>query len=221
MSAQAAVIASAPPAAAPPVAPFLPLPATPKISVQEYFELERHSEIRYEYFEGEIIAMPGVSLPHNRISGNFFTVLDRTCEAFIEAVRVRVSPTQYRYPDVVALRGEPITDGENPPALLNPGVIVEVLSASTAAKDKGEKFLEYKQMASLTDYVLAAQDSVSVLHYARETAKKWTITEYTELTDTLTFAALEVTISLADIYRKIVFTAPENLEPAAPAESAK
>lgn len=211
MSAQAAVTAPVAPAA-PPILLAPPLPASPKITVQEYFELERHSEIRYEYVEGEIIAMPGVILPHNRVSGNFFTVFDRTCEAFIETVRVRVSPTQYRYPDVVALSGEPVTDGENPPALLNPAVIVEVLSDSTAAKDKEEKFFEYKTLATLTDYVLAAQDKISVTHYRRQNEKDWTATEYNELTDTLTFAALDVTISLADIYRGVTFPPPPESE---------
>ena len=157
--------------------------------------------------------MPGVFLPHNRISGNFFVAFDPACETFIEAVRARVSPTQYRYLDVVAIDGEPETDGEKLPALLNPGVIVEVLSASTEATDKREKFYEYWQMPRLTDYVLAAQDKIAVTHYVRESAKQWRITDYTDLSDTLTFATLGVTVSLAEIYRKVVFATPP---PAAP-----
>ena len=158
-----------PPSAPPSVSPL----RTPragyalKFTVAEYFALERASEIRYEYVEGDLIPMPGVTLPHNRISLNFSIAFDRIFdtragEVFIEAVRVRVSPTQYRYPDVVAICGEPETDGEKPPALLNPSVIVEVLSASTEATDKREKFEQYRRMPSLTDYILAAQDRVAV-----------------------------------------------------------
>ena len=207
------------PAFAPPAVPFAPpplpaaAPAAPKFTVQQYFEIERQSEIRYEYVEGELIAMPGVTLPHNEITLNIALGVKtafqgRDCRVYAEAVRVRVSPTQYRYPDVVAICGERVTDGENPPALLNPGVIVEVLSSSTEAKDKGEKFAEYKRMASLTDYVLAAQDEILVTHYVRQSPRQWTITDYTELTDALTFAALGVTLTVADIYSGIAFPAP-------------
>ena len=197
----AAVLNAPQPPAAPPV---------PKISVQEYFEIERQSDIRYEYVEGELIAMPGVSLSHNEITLNIalaakIALRGRDCRVYAEAVRVRVSPTQYRYPDVVAVCGERETDGENPPALLTPNLIVEVLSTSTEAKDKGEKFSEYKKMPTLTDYVLAAQDEIAVTHYVKQNARQWLITEHTELTDVLTFASLGVTLSLADIYAEIVF----------------
>ena len=197
----AVLTAPQPPVAAPP---------TPKISVQEYFEIERQSEIRYEYVEGELIPMPGVSLPHNDITLNIGFALKaafrgRDCHVHIEAVRVRVSPTQYRYPDVVAVCGERETDGENPPALLTPNLIVEVLSTSTEAKDKGEKFTEYKKMPTLTDYVTAAQNEIAVTHYVKQNATQWLITEYTDLTHVLTFAALGVTLALADIYAEITF----------------
>ena len=222
MSAQVAVLApekSAAPVLPPPVSPPSMPPSTPpKISAPEYLALERQSEIRHEYVDGEIISMAGESLQHNEIGGNLHFIFklafrDRdTCKVYIEGVRVRTSPTRYRYPDIVVICGEPLTDGENPPALLNPKAIVEVLSPSTQAKDRGEKLTEYWRMPSLTDYALAAQDKISVLHYRRQNEKDWTATEYTELTDALTFAALEVTISLADIYRRVTFPAPQESE---------
>ena len=223
MSAQAAAVS---PLNAP-IATSKPNIQTLKFTVAEYFALERASEIRYEYVEGELIPIPGVSLPHNDMTLNISIALnrafeDRVCRVNIEAVRVRVSPTQYRYPDVVAICGERLTDGENPPALLNPGVIVEVLSASTAATDKREKFDEYRQMPSLTDYVLAAQDKIFVTHYARQSPNRWTITDYTELSDTLTFAALDVSLTLADIYRKVEMPASQAAAlTAAPAPEAR
>ena len=218
-----------PPSAPPSVSPL----RTPqagyalKFTVAEYFALERASEIRYEYVEGDLIPMPGVTLPHNQISGNFYIAFDRAfgdraCAVYIEAVRVRVSPTQYRYPDVVAICGEPETDGEKPPALLNPSVIVEVLSASTEATDKREKFEQYRRMPSLTDYILAAQDRVAVTHYARQGPNQWTLTDYAALTDTLTFAALDATLSLAAIYRKVEIAAKaEIVAPAKPTRTGK
>lgn len=184
-----------------------------KIPVEEYFALERVSEIRHEYVEGNVIPMPGESLAHNQIAGNFHTrfaiaFADRNCSVYMESVRVRVSPAKYRYPDVIALCGEPLTDNDNPPALLNPAMIVEVLSSSTQATDRGEKLFEYQQMPGLSDYVLAAQETVFVSHYARQGADRWTLTEHTKLTDTLTFISLDVTLTLADIYRKVAQPAP-------------
>lgn len=182
--------------------------ALPKMTVQEYFDFERTQEIRYEYVEGELIAMPGTSFEYNEIAGNIYSYLRRAfeendCRVFMEAIRLRVSPNKYRYPDVMALCDKPITDGEKPPALLNPSLAVEVLSDSTEATDKGEKFFEYQSVPSLTDYVLASQDTMEVIHYAKQSAIQWTVTIYTAPSDTLTFASLGVTLTLADIYRKV------------------
>lgn len=202
--------------AAPMMPPTPQMPVPPKVSVQEYFAFERQSEIRYEYVDGEMIAMPGVSFKHNKVSGNFYNRLilafdERNCEVYIESIRVRVSPTRYRYPDIVVVCGEHLTDGENPPALLNPNAIVEVLSPSTQSKDWGEKLSEYTAMSSLTDYVLAAQDRISVFHYTRQNARQWTMIEYTNLADAITFTDLSVTIPLTAIYRRVAFpAAPED-----------
>lgn len=179
-----------------------------KYSVEEYFALERVSEIRLEYVDGGVIPMSGESLAHNQITGNFYArfalaFADRSCAVYIESVRMRVSPAKYRYPDIIALCGEPLTDNGNPPALLNPAIIVEVLSASTQATDRGEKLIEYQQIPTLTDYILAEQETISVAHYARQGADHWTLTEYTHLTDILSLASLDVTMTLADVYRKV------------------
>lgn len=188
-----------------------PSPAAPMSTMlQEYFALERAADVRHEYLDGQIRAMAGESPRHNRIAGNVYLGLEnafgeRPCESFIENIRVRVSPTRYRYPDVVALCGDAQFDSETPPSLLNPSVIVEVLSPSTAEHDRTEKFMEYRQIEGLTDYVLVEQDSVLVVHFARQSATQWIVTEYTRLDDTLTFVSLDVSLTLADIYRKIVF----------------
>jgi Uma2 family endonuclease len=170
--------------------------------------MERRSEVRHEYVNGEIRAMSGEKPVHNRVAGNIYFRLetafgDRPCAAYFEGIRLRVTPTQYRYPDVTALCGDAQFDDENPQALLNPTLIVEVLSPSTEAFDRNEKFVEYWQIPSLTDYVLVAQDQYLVIHYARQSPTQWLLTVYTALTDTLTFASLDVSMSLSDVYRKI------------------
>ncbi len=201
--------------AVPPIsAPVPPSAALPKMTVQEYFAFERTQEIRYEYVEGELIAMPGTSFEHNQITLNLSLALERNfgerdCRVFVEAVRLRVSPEKYRYPDVMALCDEPVSDGEKPPALLNPALAVEILSDSTEATDKGDKFFEYQQVPSLTDYLLVAQDKVQAIHCAKQNDSQWLLTTYTKLNDTLTFASLNVSLTLADIYRKLSFDAPE------------
>lgn len=114
--------------------------ALPKVSVREYLSRERLSEKRHEYVDGEIIAMSGETPAHNQIAGNLYRQLgnrfeERPCEVYFETVKARVMPTQYRYPDVMALCGEARFDAEHPPSLLNPSVIVEVLSPSTESFD--------------------------------------------------------------------------------------
>ncbi len=184
--------------------------------MQEYLELERHSEVRHEYIDGELRAMAGETPEHNQIAGNIYRKFgnlfeNRPCFAYIEGVRVRVTPTQYRYPDVVALCGNARFDAERPPALLNPGVIVEVLSPSTEAVDQDEKFEEYRQIDGVTDYVLISQDRVQVSHHVRQETGHWLVTEYTTLEDTVRFSGLEVEVTLTEIYRKIVFSAAPSI----------
>ncbi len=153
--------------------------------------------------------MPGTSLAHNNIAGNAYILLKmafrgKNCSAQIESIRLRVSPTHYRYPDVMALCGEWRTDGEKPASVLNPALIVEVLSPSTADEDREDKWSEYRLIPTLTDYLLIAQDRLSVIHYAKQNSRQWTINEYTEPSETLVLGSLEVTLPLASIYEGIV-----------------
>lgn len=193
------------------------------MSVEEYLAFERASEMRYEYSNGcafprygvevlengDIRAMSGESPAHNRIALNISTRFDtafgeRPCEVYMEGIRLRVSAAKYRYPDVAALCGSAQFDADTPPCLLNPSVLVEVMSPSTQSIDRGEKFDEYKQIPTLSDYVLVAQNTMRVTHYTRLNLLQWTVTDYTQPTDALTFTSLDVSLSLADIYRKIV-----------------
>jgi len=180
------------------------------MTVQVYLEFERRATVRHEDMDGEVLEMPGDTPEHNQIVGNIYRNLsnqfeERECDVYFENIRVRVSPSQHRYPDVVALCGEPQFDSDYPPSLLNPAVIFEVLSPSTEAFDQDEKFAEYQQIDGLADYVLVAQYGRLVIHYVRQTPDNWTLTRYRAPSDTLTLATLEVTLALSDIYRKITF----------------
>jgi len=197
-----------------PVAPASP----PRISVQDYLEMERVSKTRHEYVDGEIIDMAGGSPVYDCLSLNALLRLatafgDGPCKPFTANFRVRVNPTQYRYPDVSALCGDAQFTDENPPALLNPTLIIEVLSPSTASNDRDDKFNEYRQVASVVDYLLIEQDKVEAAHFARQSAVQWNITIYSHLADTLKLESVGVSLTLSDLYRKTPLASP-------PAESA-
>ena len=215
MIAEAVTITPALPIKPAPIVVTPPQPPAPEVTVEQYLEMERKSETRHEYVDGKVVAMAGESLARNRIARNIVVKLqinfaDTDCEAFFENIRARVTPTRYRYPDVMALCGTPQTDGTNPPALLNPAVIFEVLSPSTEHEDREDKWLEYQRLASVTDYIMVAQDMVEVAHFVRASDAQWTVTIHNGLQNILTLASLNTTLPLADIYRKIVFPTVES-----------
>src|SRR5689334_16365950 len=135
------------------------LPSTEFITPAEYLELERKAEIRSEYIAGRMYATSGANEPHNLIAGNVFVELrnqtrGRNCRAYMADMRVKVSSTgMYTYPDIAALCGEPRLEDVHVDTLLNPDIIVEVLSPSTEAYDRGEKFAHYRRIESLREYV--------------------------------------------------------------------
>jgi len=178
---------------------------------EEYLALERKAEHRSEYFAGEIFAMSGASEQHNLIAGNVFAALHaqfrgRPCRAYMSDMRVKVSPTGlYTYPDVVALCDEPQFDDEQKDTLLNPTIIIEVLSPSTEAYDRGGKFGHYRKLASLAEYVLISQEEPHVEHYVRQPDNQWLLSEASNLQDTISLPSLNCALLLADVYDKVEF----------------
>ena len=200
------------------IAPSQPKPKTSKrlYTPEEYFQIDECSEERLEYVNGEIIAMAGESPEHNEIALNLSLNIKtqfrgRRCKIYMENVRVRVSHRQRRYPDVVALCGEPQFQNTRPQTLLNPMVIFEVLSSSTQNKDAGEKFDEYAQNDAMTDYVLVAQDRMRVRHYRRLNEKDWQVSSSTQAEEIVRLESLDVSLTLADIYAEITFPKPPAL----------
>jgi Uma2 family endonuclease len=154
--------------------------------------------------------MSGASRAHNRITLDTATqlnnqLMDSECEVFANEMRVRTSPAvSYFYPDVIVVCGEPRFEDDTFDTLLNPILAVEVLSPSTAAFDRGEKFEHYKQLASLQEYLLISQDSVRVEHYwLQET--QWNRNTFQRLEDVLSLASIECEVPLRAIYRRVRF----------------
>ena len=178
------------------------------LTSEEYLAFERKATTKHEYLAGKIVAMSGASFAHNFITGDIFGELRAQlqggkCKAATSNMRVKVSKTgSYFYPDVVVFCGEPQAEDNRSDTLLNPTAIIEVLSPSTEAYDKGEKFARYQQLVSLQEYVLVSQDHVRVQHYLRRETQ-WLQTEFRELNDVMPLNSIECTLCLRDIYSRV------------------
>jgi Uma2 family endonuclease len=185
----------------------------PRLTAQEYLERERAAEHRSEYWAGEMFAMAGASEAHNlivtNVSGELRAQLkSRPCKTYSSDMRVKVEATGlYTYPDVVVVCGVARFEDDHRDTLLNPTVIVEVLSPSTEAYDRGEKFAHYRRIASLTDYLLAAQDKVRVEHFVRQPDDQWLLSEVSDLHASLAIVSIGCMLQLAEVYEKVDFAA--------------
>jgi Uma2 family endonuclease len=182
---------------------------------EEYLALELKAEYKSQYVAGEIFAMAGAQPWHSEVISNIAGMLynqfrGRPCRAYIGDTRVRVvSGELWTYPDVAAVCGEPkFESASNPHSLLNPKVIFEVLSPSTEAFDRGDKFARYRRLESLTDYVLAASERMQIEHYVRQGDESWNLKEYSQPGDCLPLASIGCELPLAEIYERVSFPAP-------------
>ena len=178
---------------------------------EEYLARERKALDKSEYRDGRIYAMPGASRKHNLITGNTLAELhvqlrNRVCEVYPSDMRVKVSSTgTYTYPDVVVVCEEPQFEDSYFDTLLNPTVLIEVLSPSTAAYDRGEKFASYQKLDSLCEYVLISQDRIRVEYYLRQ-QQTWDLTEFHSLSDVFQLVSIGCELSLQAIYAKVQFS---------------
>jgi Uma2 family endonuclease len=177
------------------------------MSAEEYLVWEPTQEERYEYWDGEVVMMSGATRNHNRVSANFFKLIDdaladRSCEVYIVDVKVQVEPGQkYFYPDVVVTCDERDID---PQLVQFPCLIIEVLSPSTEAADRGKKFAKYRQSLTLQEYVLVQVAQPSVEVFRRKDQGKWVLSEYS-LGDILRLESVDVEIAIAHLYRQVQF----------------
>ena len=181
------------------------------LTPEQYLEIERKAEFKSEYYGGEMFAMSGARRGHNLIALNLAGELrqqlrERPCEAYQHDMRVRVGATGlYAYPDAVIVCGEPQFLDETQDTLLNPTVIVEVLSPSTEAYDRGDKFELYRAIPSLTHYLLVSSERMSAELFTRQAEGGWLLTGATLPEDTIDLPAVGVRFTLADLYEKVEF----------------
>lgn len=179
------------------------------LTPEEYLTIERQSAIRSEYLHGEMFAMSGSSREHNLIVTNLSREIStqlrgRPCETYTNDQRVHIPSTSvYTYPDLVVACGEPRFQDQQFDTLLNPVVIIEVLSPNTEAYDRGEKFEGYRTIDSLKEYVLVAQDKPRVEHYLRQDGNRWLLTAVSGLDARVSLPSIQCELALAEIYERI------------------
>ncbi len=181
------------------------------LTPEEYLAFEREAEVKHEYYAGETFPFAGASRQHNLIVANVIRELGievkgRSCEVYPSDMRVKISPTGlYTYPDVTVVCGEARFDDEHSDTLLNPTVIVEVLSPSTAGYDRGEKFEHYRKLESLQAYLVIAQDRHHVEHWGRQSDNQWLLSETDSLEDTMELPSIACRLLVTDLYEKVEF----------------
>ena len=180
-------------------------------TLDEYFALERIGDARYEYWHGDIVCMSGGSQQHVRISGNvYFTLRQQLtaghCEAFTGDLSIKTPHLPpYRYPDVSVACGKVEFEKiEGIDALLNPTLIVEVLSPATEGRDRQDKRIAYQSLASVMEYLLIAQDAPHLIHFVRQ-GDTWTRADYTDLDATIALPFIQCVLVMRDVYLGIEF----------------
>lgn len=180
------------------------------LSPEEYLAIERQAEYKSEYVDGVIYAMAGGSERHNLIAANLIIsigvqIKNRPCRVYPSDLKVRVpNSKRFFYPDVSVVCGETRFADDERDVILNPIVIIEVLSESTAAYDRGKKFLSYQQIDSLQEYLLVSQDEVIVEHYIRQSNETWLYAKAIGLEETILLPSIECEVRLRDVYDKAV-----------------
>ena len=184
----------------------------PILTPQEYLAIERKAEFKSEFYDGEMFAMAGASWEHTFIKDNVARhagnqLADGPCRVLTSDMRVKVDATGlYTYPDIVIVCTELKFEDKVFDTLLNPRVIIEVLSDSTEQYDRGTKLKHYRRVPSVQEVVLIAQDRPLVERYVRQTDHSWLLTEFRELTEIFEFGSVPVKIALTDIYRSVEFS---------------
>ena len=192
-------------------------------SPEEYLEFERTADVRHEYFDGEIYEMAGESLAHSQICANILGEMRQAlkgtkCQALSPNMKIRAETHGlFAYPDLSIVCGDPEFHDQMRDVLLNPKVIVEVLSPSTQRYDQTKKFFRYrKEIPSLTDYVLIYQDIAFIEHHEKMLDGNWTFNVFEGLEGGFTLRSIECEIPMAEIYDRVEVsapTAPNDAEP--------
>jgi Uma2 family endonuclease len=190
------------------------VPKKPKFTEAEYLALERAAEYKSEYYDGEIFAMAGASLPHNFIKDNLVAAIGGQlkggpCRTLSSAMRVKIPRARsYTYPDIVILCGKPELEDDRFDTLLNPTAIIEVLSPTTETFDRRGEFRRYQRMESLQEYVLVAQDEMLCERFVRGSDNSWVLTTFDDPAGEVALVTGPVRIPMAEIYRGVDLPEP-------------
>lgn len=188
--------------------------ANPKerFTIEEYIDFDKNSEERWEYFDGFLVTLSGGTLTHNRIARNLTTGLTNRlagggCEVLPADMRIKVPKAPpYRYADVVVVCGEPVIESiQGLDVLVNPTLIIEILSESTEAYDRGKKFNSYQSIDSFMEYLLVAQDRPYVTHYVRQADGAWLRSDIEGLDREVELVTIPCSIPMSEIYAFIGF----------------
>lgn len=191
-----------------------------KYTLEEYFDLELSTNERFEYWNGDVYSMSGVSEQHAQIEGNIYLALrlalqGRPCRVFPANMRIKVpSLPPYRYADLSVAGGKPLFEKiGGVDALTNPTLIIEVLSDSTEAYDRRDKFTHYKSISSLGEYLLVAQHRAHITHYAKNKDGSWSYSEVNDLFASVHLLSLDCVLELTSVYEGVSLPAapPPNL----------
>ncbi len=181
-----------------------------KLTEEEYLAIERAAEFKSEFLDGVMYAMSGGSLRHSRLASNLIGELHAKlhgsqCQVFTSDLRVRVSGRLYAYPDISVVCGKPKLADDQKDVLLNPIVIIEVLSPSTEHYDRGVKFHLYRTIESLQEYIMVDQDKIMVEQYVRGDAATWILHDLRNPDDELKMASINAVLPLHRIYDGVDF----------------
>jgi Uma2 family endonuclease len=183
------------------------------VTPEEYLALERAAERKSEYLDGEIVGMTGASWRHSLITANLIRELGqqlkgRPCEVLSGDMRIWVPATGlYTYADAVVVCGEPALADGHFDTLTNPTVLIEVLSPNTRDYDRGTKFVHYRSLGSLREYVLVSQDQPLVEHYGKQGDGNWLLSEQADVSATVALASIGCQLAMAEIYDRVRFEA--------------
>ena len=181
------------------------------LSLEEYRNLETIAEVKHEYHDGEIIEMTGGSINHNRLVRNLIRLLDNALRKTIYEVfpsDLRLWIPQYNrglYPDLMIIAGEPLFSDNRNDEILNPCVIIEVLSPSTSSYDRGDKFRYYRSIPQLNQYLLVSQGEILIESYSKTSENNWLLQEYTPARGIISLDSLGISLNLVDIYEGVDF----------------
>jgi Uma2 family endonuclease len=186
-----------------------PAPKYNYVSPEEYLERERASEEKHEYYKGEVYAMAGATLPHNDIFYNVYSALcihlkGKNCKPYGSDLRIHIpSNTLYTYPDISIVCDKPVTTDLFADNLINPSVLIEILSKSSEDYDRGTKFHLYRGITTLKEYITIDSRTVCVELYTRQDNNSWVIAEFKQRTDKFVISTIGLRLSLWDVYEDV------------------